>query len=184
MCNFINIDSETIIAICALIVSVVSIIISVRTLKIQRTHNEKSVKPLGQIILNDYENQITVDIRNVGIGPMILKELSVTNLKGETKDNLIDFIDLEMPDGLTWNDYVKQVKDRVIAVGEGIVLIGIDFESIESPTKDSMNQLDRFRDGLRRTLGDIVVKIRYTGIYENEIQTTERKLDWFKRHFE
>lgn len=62
-----------------------------------------------------------------------------------------------MPDGLTWNDYVKQVNDRVIAVGEGIV---------------------------RKTLGDMVVKIRYTGIYENEIQTTERKLDWFKRHFE
>lgn len=52
---------------CALIVLVVSIIISVGTLKIQRTHNEKSVKPFGQIILNDYENQITIDIRNVGI---------------------------------------------------------------------------------------------------------------------
>jgi len=183
MCYLNFFDSETIIAICALIVSVVSIIISVRTLKLQRTHNEKSVKPLGQIILNDYENMITVDIRNVGIGPMILRELIVTNSKGEIKDNLLDFIDLEMPDGLTWSDYVKQVKDRVVAVGERIVLIGVDFESIESPNKDSMNQLDRFRDGLRKTLGEIAVKIHYTGIYENEIQNTERKLDWFKRHF-
>lgn len=40
----------------------------------QRTHNKKSVLPLGFISLANYEDLLRIKIINTGIGPLIIKK--------------------------------------------------------------------------------------------------------------
>ncbi len=60
----------------ALFVATISIILTVVTIKMQRTRNRKSVLPIGHITVGDYENQIFVWLRNDGVGPMIIEKES------------------------------------------------------------------------------------------------------------
>ena len=64
---------EAIIAILALVTSVVSTFISFYTFKLQRTHNIKSVKPILHVGKWDYENRLFVTLKNVGAGIAIVK---------------------------------------------------------------------------------------------------------------
>jgi hypothetical protein len=182
MCILNSLDSETIVAICALVVSIVSIFISIRSLSIQRTYNEKSVRPIAHLTNDDYENEISVELRNVGVGPLIIKELKVQSQNGKELTNLIDFVDLNLPDGLMWTNFVKQTTNRAIAIGDKICLLSINFDNVEYPDKDSARQIPRFRSDLRKLLGDLTVTVKYTGIYEKDILVYTRTLDWYKRH--
>lgn len=72
-------DPQTEIAGIALIVSICSIILGVIALAIQRDHNRKSVKPICSILRSDYEDRISVRIKNAGVGPLIVEKISVIN---------------------------------------------------------------------------------------------------------
>ena len=54
-------------AILAVFISLISIIITVVNVAMQRAHNRKSVLPIGSLSLGDYENQIFVRLRNDGV---------------------------------------------------------------------------------------------------------------------
>jgi hypothetical protein len=77
--NVIATIASAIMAALALIVSIVSVIVSVWNLKIQRHHNVLSVCPLPEVTVADYENSLRVKIRNNGSGPLLIKEMKVTN---------------------------------------------------------------------------------------------------------
>ena len=65
---------EAIVALCALVVSVVATVISWRGLEIPRAHNETSFRPIIFIEPYDYENCILVKIKNEGLGPAIVRK--------------------------------------------------------------------------------------------------------------
>jgi hypothetical protein len=73
-------DLGNIIAGLALIVSCISTILALRAVALQREHNRISVKPLPDIILADYEDEIAVRIHNHGLGPMMIDKLEVLKL--------------------------------------------------------------------------------------------------------
>jgi len=52
-------------AVCALFVSALSIFFTIRTLRLQRIHNFKSLTPIANVLANDYENQLEVRIRTL-----------------------------------------------------------------------------------------------------------------------
>jgi hypothetical protein len=172
-------NPELVIAGLAFCVSIIGLWLSIRALKIQRQHNYMSVKPIGKIKLGDYENTIFVKIANSGVGPLIIKELKITN-QVDIKDNLIDYCDLDLPEGLTWKDFVKNLIDRVIRVDEDLFLIEI--VGLDEPlTKDHVRDYAEFKTRLRNILSNLTIELKYTDIYEKNLYTETRKLDWFKR---
>ncbi|MCB0279860.1 MAG: hypothetical protein KDD94_10175 [Calditrichaeota bacterium] len=66
-----------IVAIAAIVIAVVSIVVSVWQAAEERTHNRLSVKPKLEIIFRSDTNQIaTFTISNHGLGPAIIKKLT------------------------------------------------------------------------------------------------------------
>ena len=168
-------DPTLLIASIALLVSIISILIGAFSLKIQRTHNRKSVKPIGNIVFSDYENLLAVNLKNVGVGPLFIKSLKVKNKDRETKNNIIDFMPPHPPD-LPWTNYFANPTDFVIPPGEKLNLI-------ELSTDDISDAFAEFRDNVRKTLMDLSIELKYKDIYDKTMPENKRALDWFGRHF-
>jgi hypothetical protein len=158
-------------AILAVFISLVSIIITVVNVAMQRAHNRKSVLPIGTLSLGDYENQIFVRLRNDGVGPMIIDNISVHQIENE-KEIGSTLIDL-MPKGVVWRTFVRDISGRAFAASKDIDLILFEGDSDDA----------RFIDGrqrIREALSNLRVKVHYHSIYGEKL-VAERALDWFGR---
>lgn len=158
-------DAKTIIAICALFVS---IYFSLKA----REHNRLSVKPMPYISQPDYENRIAVVVYNYGTGPMLLQkaEAETDNRVG----HLMDLIPLP-PDHMFFSNFNRIVQPRPIRPGDQVNLLEL-----------SINENDpraiAYRSELREALGDITLKLTYTDVYGSHFRIYSQKLDWFHRH--
>ncbi len=169
-------DPTLLIASVALLVSIISILVGALSLKFQRTHNRKSVKPIGNIVFSDYENRVAVNLKNAGVGPLFIKSLKVKNKNKKTKNNIIDFMP-EHPSNLPWTNYFANPTDFVIPPGEKLNLIELSTEDISDTFAD-------FRDTVRKSLMDLSIELKYKDIYDKTMPVNKRALDWFGRHFE
>ena len=149
----------------ALIVSIISIIYSVKYSKMQMEHNVNSVRPISSIVLNDYEDKIAVIINNDGTGPLIIKKFIAKNMK-EEKSSLIELMPhINQP----WTTFIETIDCRTISVGKKLVLIEM--------TPLSFNAKQSVRDALSK----ITIYLEYEDIYGNKFKD-ERKLEFFGRH--
>src|SRR5689334_20945069 len=88
--KFIQDNADTIIAICALLVSIVSILIGYFSLRAQQKHDRLSVKPIGKISFVTDDDNIEIKIRNDGTGPMLVSNIKVYEDEANIKNNLRD----------------------------------------------------------------------------------------------
>ena len=160
-------------AICALIVSFLSILLTVWTARQQRKHNHLSIKPIAAISFGDYENSISVTIKNKGVGPLLVDCFRVTKGKVE-KDSLILWMP-SLPAGLCWTNYVPSIDGTCIAQGGEIVALQLDGDMTDSTFTSA-------RDQVRNALSQLTATVDYHDIYGHKIKPTKRDLSWFGRH--
>ena len=168
-------DPILLIATIAVFISFMSIVIGGLSLKIQRTHNRKTVKPIGNIILSDYENLLAVNIKNTGVGPLIIKSLKVYNDSGESKINIIDWMP-EHPDNLPWTSFFANATDFVLPPGQSLNIIELKTNT------DISNTFAEFRDQVRKALCGLTIELTYKDIYDKQMPTNQRDLEWFGRN--
>lgn len=169
---------QIIISVSSILTSIIAIIISITTYRSQVQHNKNSVKPILNIILGDYENDLYVRIDNNGVGPAIIKNVSCSNRRDE-KNCLIKLIPREVrvttphADAIVslfpLTDFVEDISGRTIAPEKHIVLL----ELLEPDSKK--------RIALRTVLKEITIHIEYTDIYRKETFVVERELSFFGR---
>ena len=157
-------SANEIIALCALVISTFSIGLTIHFSRLQVGHYKKSVRPIAQIILGDYEDSLYVEVHNVGVGPLLISQLLI-HYKDEKYSRLIDlFGDIDQ----VWDDFVETVDGRAIPVGGKIVLAKITPEN---------NQI---RDKVRELLSQVTIVVDYNDVYNQEFHT-EKTLDFFGR---
>jgi hypothetical protein len=162
-------------AIAALFVSLLSIFLTSLNLWMQRTHNRKTVLPIGHITVGDYEDDIFVRLRNDGVGPLIVDELSVfkTDDKANSKNAIIDFMP-DLPGDLLWTTFVRDIKGRALLPQGHISLI--EFKC-QPPNKD----FESMKEIVRRELSTLCVAVMCRNIYDDKMPLIVRRLDWFGR---
>jgi hypothetical protein len=165
---------EVIIAICALVTSVVSLGFSIYFGWCIRDHSRRSVKPLPYVAPSDFENLLAVRLWNYGTGPMILQKVMSHNYRDELSGHLIDLLP-SLPNGLHFNNYVKVQSGRAIPPGESLDLFEFSIDDIDT------NAI-AYRDKLRIFLSQLVIYVNYTDIYETTFSTYKRDLTWFQRN--
>ena len=170
-------NTNIIISICALVVSLAAIILTLVQIKIQREHNFKSIKPIGQINVADYEADVHVAISNAGIGPLIIKSVRVFNTQRQST-NLLNILPDDLVNTMIWTDFVVELEGRAVNVGESVYLIRAMFDDDENLTRDLID----FRTRLRTCLGQITIELTYTDVYEKNTYNCSRQLSWFARH--
>lgn len=163
----------------AAITSIFAIVISIITYVSQRKFNINSVKPILNIVLGDYENYIYIKVQNNGMGPAKIKNFECENYKNEKADSVIELIPKEIIINTqmrsktvklhSFNDFVESIEGKVIAPDKEIILVSY------SPT----DALDR--QGIRKVLKDLVIRIDYADIYDNKQNLCIRDCNWFGR---
>lgn len=151
-----------------------------KTLEHQRQHNVLTVKPIPEITLYDGEDSLRVKLRNHGVGPLLVRHLTVSNGM-EDKEKLLDWMK-PLPEGLTWTNFANSIKDRTVPPGEEIVLLELTDESDDNNLVDPAI-FGRARRNTRLCLSNLTVKVKYTDIYGSKFDTHSQELNWFGRHF-
>lgn len=142
-------------------------------LYLQRTHDKLSVKPIGMITFRDYIDNIAVSLQNKGIGPLIIKDISVTDESGRKEESIIAFFGQEFVN-VIWSDYIGDITDWAILPGESKTLI-------EYGGDPNDREFDNNRERVRRILAQLQIEVQYQDVYEKSMPTIERNLDWFRR---
>jgi len=164
--GFIQNNADTIIALCALLVSVVSILVGYFSLKSQQKHNRLSVKPIGKISFVTLENSIEIIIRNDGTGPMLCSNIKVYENESDIKDNLRDAIPV-LDEKNKWTDLSMGTK-FAIGAGEQKTLLKISTERVTREFRSYFNQM-------LAALKNITLELEYRDIYDQHIGTLRRK---------
>lgn len=153
----------------AILISVLALLATFYQLHLQRVYNEKSLKPLGQIDLPDYNKQLAVHVRNNGLGPLIIDRLTFVK-DGQSYTKIEDCLDLNPRSymHMAINDAVK----RVVLPNAHLVVFETQFDPHESETEI---------DHARNQLAPITLKVEGRDIYDNKM-TIERDFGWFSRH--
>ena len=162
-------NSETLIAItsvCAVFISIVSMVFTVIFSILQQKHNKNSVKPISAINFNDYEDVLAVRIQNVGTGPLTIKKVVFKNSSQES-DTLISL----MPQiDQMWSTFTESIDGWTISVGGELILLRLYPES------------EKTKIIVRKALSKITIYLEYTDIYDTVFKD-ERSLDFFGRHY-
>lgn len=162
-------NSETLIAItsvCAVFISIVSMVFTVIFSILQQKHNKNSVKPISAIKPYDYEDELTVKIQNVGTGPLTIKKVVFKNSSKES-DTLISLMP-KIDQG--WSTFTDSIDGCTIPVGGELILLRLYPESEKTKTI------------VRKALSKITIYLEYTDIYDTVFKD-EKSLDFFGRHY-
>jgi hypothetical protein len=151
-----------------------AVVVSTITLGHQRKHDRLTVRPLAYIMVGDYDDRVYVKVANNGTGPMIIKSITVNDKPRPLYQALSDIL----PEGIYWTNYTADYADRSVRAGGQVVLVDLDSGS---NTHVSPEKFGEARDLVRRALGNITVRVKYTDIYNKNQPIAERKLDWFHR---
>lgn len=157
----------------ALLVSCISIGISIWAAKIQRRHNELSVRPLAEVTVADYENSLRVKLRNNGSGPMLVSAVTVSDGKNALPC-VVDWMP-PLPGNRPWNTFTHALHARTLQPGGEITLI-------ELTEHEGEKWFGKCRDLTRAALASLTVNVEYTDIYNTVLPPCKKSLSWFGRH--
>jgi hypothetical protein len=152
-----------------IIISVLALMATFYQLYLQRVHNAKSLKPLGQIDFRDRNRQLAVWIANNGMGPMVIDKITFFK-DGNSFNNIEDCLILNV------RSY------RRIPISESakkVVLPNASFEVFATEFEDHEGEAEI--TNARKQLSAITLKVQYRDIYDHKF-SLERNLDWFSRH--
>ena len=152
-------------SICAVIISIISMIFTVIFSMLQIKHNKNSVRPISAIKVSDYEDKIAVKIHNVGTGPLLIKKLTLKNGVKESSTLISMMPEIEQ----LWSTFTESIDGWTIPVGGKVILLEIHPKS------------DKVRKIVRKELAKITVSLDYTDIYHTKFYDF-RELDFFGRH--
>lgn len=128
---------------------------------LQRTHNEKSLKPLGQIDFRDRQDQLCVRVSNNGVGPMIVDRLRfVKDGKSHTTIEECLHLDRRSYARLDSHDSVR----KVILPNSFLTVFETSFGAHEGEAAIAH---------ARQRLALITLKVEFHDIYDNPM-TIER----------
>lgn len=166
---------SAVLAAVACLISVISLHVAYRTAKHQEKHDRMSVRPLPYIAVGDYENRIYVKLQNNGVGPLIIKRVTID---GATEPNKpLIYAMPELPAKCAWTNFVEEVSGRSVPPGGEVFLI-----DLEESSSASRAYFILARDKVRLALGALTVKVEHTDVYDTHLPAEARKLDWFHRH--
>lgn len=154
------------------IAAVAAICFSLFSVSKQLTHNQNAIRPVAVVRYGDYNHKLYIRLRNIGAGPLFIENLKIVSPLKTTHSSLYDAMP-DLPGTMEWSDYVQNLDDDVIGVGEDRVLLLLENE--DDPDFEKSQEL------IRTALKDLKISILYKDVYGKQMPTYERDLSWFGR---
>ncbi|MFN8343464.1 MAG: hypothetical protein U0X91_00580 [Spirosomataceae bacterium] len=153
----------------AIIISVLALLATFYQLYLQRVHNEKSLRPLGQIDLRDRNKLIALYLTNNGMGPMLIDKITFFK-EGKSYSTIEEC--LRLGARAYRRISISESGKKVILPSASLEVFAAELETHEG---------EAALENVRTQLSPLTLKVAYRDIYENKF-TLEQNLDWFARH--
>lgn len=167
--NYFKSHPEAFLAFAALLVSILAIVFTIWQIRIQRRHNRLSVKPIPEILLSKVEGA-TIDLKNLGVGPLRCLALLTKDASGKTYYHIMD----ALPTDLNLNRTVFTNRwNFTILPGETITIFSIaETWTDSSPSENLKRALE--------ALSSLTLSLEYTSIYDEKFPIYQKTLEWLK----
>lgn len=169
MLDWVARNASLIVAVCAAIISLASLAVAVRALKVQREHNYLSVRPIAHFSRGDYEDCIFIKLKNYGVGPLLIDSFIVQATQS-THKRLIDALG-SVASEITWDTFTDTIDGRALAPNKEFVLLKGSF----TPAQDSA------KAKVRSSLSKMTLRLAYKDIYGRTQPDISEPLSWFAR---
>ena len=163
---------QNIIPVAAVLISIIALSVSIWSLRAQRTHYRKSVRPAGHVKLHDSLQSLHVKITNKGCGPMLIKEFIAVRADVK-KHNIFSHLPENILDGIT-HEIHTEPEGYWLLPGDELTLL-----SLEGNHKDP--KFADVRNMVRSILGGIIVQLTFSDVYDDKHPVFEKSLSWFNR---
>lgn len=167
-------DANTIIAICALVISVVATGSAIWSAFVQRRHMRLSVRPIASFPIADFEGRVDVFLANKGLGPMHIRKFVVEGPDGTTHSDLVSHMP-PLQHGIMWRNFHQNVDGASVENGKRLELLLLEGD----PRNDLFQAC---RDQVRQNLKGLTLRVEYEDLYGMVMEPVERQLSWFGRH--
>ena len=151
------------------ITALAAVIISIITYRSQIKHNKNSVKPIIDISVGDYVNDLFVKVKNKGVGPATIQSIHCLRTSDGLHQDEAALINYFSDYPFVWTTFANDIKDRTISPGGEMTLL--------EAQSDDEETLDEIRNRLK----DIEIEIEYVNIYNDRMPMRKRDLSWFGR---
>ena len=155
----------------ALIVAIMSIFFTKKTIDVQIKHNKLSVRPIPYIRIGDYKNKLFVKLENHGTGPMIVNWVTISK-ENEKFNSLFEAISVK--DENIIYEFTAKYRGRVLAPGESLIIVQYEEGGNKNHFKD-------MRESIRSKLSKFNIDIDFSDIYRDRFPKYSKKLTWFAR---
>ena len=153
----------------SLSISVLALLATFYQLYLQRVHNEKSLRPLGQIDLRDRNKLIAVCVTNNGLGPMLIKKITFFK-EGKSYPTIEECLSLGARAYRRIS--ISESAKKVILPNASLEVFAAELEAHEA---------EATLENIRTQLSPLTLEVDYRDIYDNKF-TLQRNLNWFVRH--
>jgi hypothetical protein len=140
------------------------------TLKEQHRYNVLSVIPIPMLTVYNGEEKLEVKLRNNGAGPLNIRDIEVRD-GNVVKGALIRWMP-NLPEGIRWDNFATESKDRSVAVADEIILIRLLGKQSDPVFRGA-------RDKCREALRKLTLTVKYTDIYKSSFDPHVRDLSGF-----
>ncbi|NOR60924.1 MAG: hypothetical protein GQ535_00325 [Rhodobacteraceae bacterium] len=170
--NTINAISAAMAAFAAL----VAVCLSAYALVSQRRHDRAALKPIAHTVVWDYSDHLAVELRNVGVGPMKILQISIYSTMGGTTFSTIveHFREKDIP--IKWTHFAGNLEGRILAPGDRTKLV-----LLKGSVED--NGFIEDRNAARKELAKLTVTIEYQDIFNVIQEVSSKSLSLFGRHY-
>lgn len=153
----------------SLCISVLALLATFYQLYLQRVHNEKSLRPLGQIDLRDRNKLVALCVTNNGMGPMLIDKITFFK-EGKSYPAIEECLHLGARAYRRIS--ISESAKKVILPNASLEVFAAELETHEA---------EAALENIRTQLSPLTLKVDYRDIYDNKF-TLQRNLDWFARH--
>jgi hypothetical protein len=129
---------------------------------------------IANILIGDYEQELSVKLRNTGVGPLIVESF-IASVGNQEKDDITSWMP-ETPKGIYWSTFIDNIDGWCISPNQEVVIIRLSGKSTDE-------KIASFRNDVRRTLSQLTATLKYKDIYDRRMPIKQRELKWFSRHF-
>lgn len=164
---FVTRHTEMIVAVAALFTSFVAVWQTRQDLKLQRTHHAKSFLPIPRFIRLNYEDRIGVELRNCGVGPLIIESFTAAQREIPTAryQSIVDAMP-DLDDGIMWTTWKRDLDRTTLRPGERLQLILLKGDSHDE-------HFGRNRNRVLEALAGLDLSLRYRDVYDNVFSDEE-----------
>ena len=163
----------------AFIVSLVSIIVAIKSMQYQRRYYALSLKPIPELKLNQNSNSVEIVLKNNGSGPMIIHKLKVEDRdKRRTKMNFhrswgpgpkSNGTNVDIKAEPDWIKALSAMDNKSLSAGDEMVIVNMSNEYGKNYISKS-NGLKKFR------VKGLGIRLSYSDIYENKMSNYSKEI--------